>query len=367
MKAVLTKIELSFAVTAAAKALGTSNLNGDYGSLNIVADGNRVRFTANNGETTVTANASAEIVEEGNVATDGKLFVEAVKKITDEEITIEEADKRLNLKYKGGCLKLPLLTFNQMPLENDAAEAAFVISVSAFNDTVSRVQAFCAKDDSHRYLKGVNFKTNGGSLTAVGCDGFRLAKIVTQIEKEGGKDINITVPLTALQIISSLADKSNDRLEILLSKNGNVLRVKQDIITITSVLYGEAYLNYNNIIPSTFTSSVEVNKTEFTYAIERSTVVSETTNKTVKLTVSPLALEISTESNTGALVEEIDATMSGKEFVIGFNAKFLMDVLKCLKADKVKLQANGSTKPVVIEEKNALYLILPLNLGVKTK
>lgn len=365
MKAIINKIDLLFAVNATAKALGKNNINGDYSSIVIRADAGseKVKLIASNGELTITANASAEIEEFGEIATNGKLFAKTVKRISQEEITLETSFNRLNLIYDGGSVELPNLPVDSKPLHADAADKkAFSISAGTLIEIVACTQTFSASDDTRRILRGINLKTDGDTLHAIGCDGFRLAKLTAQIENEAGSAINITVPVASAQVITSLIDKSNDRVEILLSEKGNILRVCNSVISITTALYVEDYLNPDNIIPKSFKGEVEVDKEALQQSIERAIVVSENTNKTVKLYYKQGKLEIVSESESGKLVDKITATTNGAEGAIAFNAKYLTDILKNHKGNKVKLQMNNSTSPAVIAESNATFLLLPLRI-----
>lgn len=367
MKAFATKTELAAAVAALEKAVGGSADS----TITIEAqkaDGEGgLYFTASNGEISIKTFAKADIGKSGALDTSGKAFIDSIKKITDEEITLEqqgegEKDKRLAITYGAGQIKLPAMApLMKHPIASGKSETVFTINTETFKSLVKRVCAFSAKDDSRPILKGINIQVKDGQLVAVGLDGYRLARITTDARWYSHSGTDIVVPSSALRAIAQLADAGT--ITFLSCNDGRLIRVESEEMSITTQLLAGQFIKAENIIPKSFTTETTFKREALMQALERSTIVSDSLNRIARLSIRDHEVRIKSESDAGLLEEVIEARTSGKEMEISFNAGYIMEIMKNFREEEATIKFNGPMSPAIAEEGDALYLALPMKVG----
>ena len=361
MKAIVNKTDLTFAVNAAEKALGKSSISEDYANISMSAEGNTLTLYASNGEVTITAKANAEITEDGSAATNGAILSAALKKITAEEITVETEKARIVLSYNDGMIALPLLQVDEGLISRGGKyETAITMNATKFVGLVGCLKTFVAADETRKTLRGINFSTEGDKLTAVASDAMRVTRIV-QTAETGGADFNITVPATALNIVCQLMDKSTDTISLMLSEKRNTLRVANEVITITAVLYNENYpIKLEKILPKETESIVKVNKDALAQSVSRADVVADRNNTVILDFSNPNELTVTANSESGKMTDILKACIDGEWGKIAVSCKYISDMLKYHDGDTVELNVAGSRLPLVVYNGNATFVIVPI-------
>lgn len=366
MKAIVNKTELIFAVNAAEKALGKSSISEDSANISITAKNNVLTLYTSNGETTITAKANAEIIEEGQGAANGAIFSTALKKITEDEITIETEKARIALSYDGGMIALPLLHVNE-DLINRGGKYETVITMNStkFVSLVNCLKTFVSTDESRQVFRGINFMVKQDKLIATASDAMRVTQVEQKAETSRAS-FNFTVPATALSIVCQLIDKSADTIDLMLTESGNTLRVANDVITITTVLYSQTYpINIEKVLPKDCKSIVRVNKEALMQSVNRADIVSDKDKNAVILDFTELdKLTLTANSEHGKMMDTLKACIDGKAGKIAVSCKYISDMIKYHDSDTVELSIAGSSRPLVVHDNNATFVILPIRIDL---
>lgn len=364
MKVTVNRIKLAYAVSAVSKALITrATTESAYQTVSLTAENDTLTMVAGNGEIIVECKIDAEVLEQGKKVVQGKLFVAAIQKITCDEVTLSCSDAQCTVVYDGGSMKIPIVTGEGVKSFAKLQDSyAFKMKIEDFKRMTVSLQSYVAKDESRPVLKGVCLRSQDDKLTAVACDGYRLAKTVVDIEKAGADNINIIVPIYALQVISSLVDDEKKELCIQYSQNPELLCVEQDGVKITTRLYTGEYVNYQNLIPKQFATETQTSREEMLQVLDRALLIGENAN-TVNLSVDENNISFSAVSGSGELAESISTNTTGKALNIVFNAKYLFDAVKSMKEKKTTMKFNTSYAPMIMEEASMLYLILPVRVA----
>lgn len=364
MKARVERVDLSYAVNAVAKALPGSMADEKQRGITIDAKNDKLYFEASNGELVIGIAIKAEVDQEGAANVPGKLLIETVKKMQDDFIGLELQGTRLSVEYEKGAVQLPVLA--PVPLSSDKENTYkwFEISNADFKKVIQKTQASCAKDNTRPILKGIRLKTIGEKLEAASLDGYRLSLCSVGITPKDGGDKEIVVPLYTMKTISDLISKDDEKMDLMLSKNGHKLIVKQNDITIMSVLYTGQYIDPNNIIPKSFATKTTMSKTECLQSIERALIFANSDkNKLCVFNIESDCVTITATDESGGLLDTIDAEVEGKPVKIAFNSMYLIDALKCIDKDKFTLEMVGKIQPAVIRDDDCLFMVLPVRTG----
>lgn len=361
MKSTTSKVELENAINLVGKAL-VSKISGEDGTICLIEHDDELKLITTNECLTIEAAVNAETLDPfaKPVRVNGKLFSETVRKAADGDITLEQVGNHLSIIHADGKTTIPLLdgAGKARALDEKTVDTKITIDASKFKDIAKRVIPFCSTDNVRPVLKGVNFSTEGITLTAVSCDGFRLAKVVVECVRNGERDINVTVPATAINVIAAIIDDGS-KIEIGLSSTGNFIVVYYNGIKVTSRLLNGDYINYENFFPKSFKTTAEITRIKLLATLER-TVLLGGDNNLARFAITDGKLRVTAATEDGSLDDSVTIDNDGNAVNIAFNAKFITQALKTLSCDDVNFECNRPNDPAIFRNGNTSFLILPV-------
>jgi DNA polymerase-3 subunit beta len=262
------------------------------------------------------------------------------------------------------AFKVPCLPAEEYPALPPVDDADFTpLDHEMFEDMI-RQTAFATSHDETRYtLSGVLFMCDGSNLTMVATDGHRLAYSTRPVSL--GKELRVIVPRKALEEVSRFASDS-DAKEIDIAALENHLVFRRGQATLVTRLIEGQFPDYEGVIPKDFSKRVVVEHERLTRALRRVSLLSNEKTKPVKIEFEPNSLTL--RSNTpemGEAVEQLPAEYDGEPMHMGFNAKYLLDVMNALTQDKLVLELNDPLSPGVIrphEDDQYFYVIMPMRV-----
>lgn len=198
----------------------------------------------------------------------------------------------------------------------------------------------------------------------VSLDGHRISIRNVQL-KEDYPDNKVIVPGKSLQEISKiLSGETEDEVRIFFT--GNHIVFEFDATTVVSRLIEGEYFKINQMLSSDYETKFIINKKELLSCIDRATLlVKEGDKKPIILKISDDNMEINIQSQLGSMQEDIDIEKTGKDIMIGFNPKFLIDALRVIDDENVTIYMVNPKAPCYIkdDEQKYVYLILPVNFN----
>ena len=239
-----------------------------------------------------------------------------------------------------------------------------VIKTKDLRELINRSIFSVATDDARPILKGCLFEISNDKITAVALDGYRLALAKKPI-KSTTAEFSCIIPARTLGEISKLLEGDDeDLLELLIQKNYLMIDLNDTRIT-TRLLDGD-YLNYNQIIPSSFSTTLILNKNQLEDALERASLLSRVEkNNLVKFEITDKVMVLSSKSELGDIKENITISLTGNDLAIAFNARYFTEALRVTSDEFLKLKFTSPIAPCVItgnESDEFLYLILPVRI-----
>ena len=202
------------------------------------------------------------------------------------------------------------------------------------------------------------------TLRIVSLDGHRISIRKVQL-KEAAKDRKVVVPGKTLNEISKiLSGEAEDMVHIFFTDSHIVFEFDETVV-VSRLIEGE-YFKIDQMLSSDYETKVKINKREFLNCIDRATLlVKESDKKPIIIQISDGSMELQIDSQIGSMDEEIDIEKEGKDILIGFNPKFLIDALKVIDDEEVSIYLMNPKAPCFIkdEEEQYIYLILPVNFN----
>ena len=332
----------------------------------IDASANEIKFTANDMELGIETIVEGEILEKGIIAIDAKVFSEIVRKLPDNEVTIaSDSNYQISITCEKANFHISGKSgedFSYLPY----IEKTDFISISQFTlkELIRQTIFSIADNDNNKLMTGELFEVHNNEFKVVSLDGHRIS--IRKIElKDSYPDRKVIVPGKSLQEVSKiLSGETEDEVRIFFTGNHIVFEFDNTIV-VSRLIEGE-YFKINQMLSSDYETKFVINKKEMLSCIDRATLlVKEGDKKPIVFRITDENMEISINSQLGSMKEDIDIQKEGKDILIGFNPKFLIDALRVIDDEEVTIYMVNPKAPCYIrdEEEKYVYLILPVNFN----
>ena len=306
-----------------------------------------------------------DIVESGVIALDAKIFLEIVRKLPDSFITI---DTDASYKTLITCEKAKFTIvgksgedFSYLPMVEK--EESIVISQFSLKEMVRQTIFSISDNDNNKLMTGELFEINGDELKIVSSDGHRISirKIALREIYEHRK---VIVPGKTLNEVSKILPGGADSDLTVYFTDKHIVFEFDNTVVVSRLIEGE-YFSIDRMLSGDYETKVRVNKKELLNCIDRATLLTrEGDRKPIVINISDEGMELKIDSALGSMKEEIDIEKQGRDLMIGFNPKFLIDALRVIDDEEVDLYMVNPKAPCFIknEEESYIYLILPVSL-----
>ncbi len=327
-----------------------------------------IKFTANDRELGIETKVKGEIQENGVIAIDANIFGNVIKSLPDGQVSIKtDSSNKTTIKCMKAKFDLPGRTgedFASLPvIEKDNM---ITISQYTLKEVIRQTIFAVSLKDNNKLLTGELFEIKGDRMKVVALDGHRVA--IRNIElRQSYEDRKIIIPGKTLSEIGKiLSGEIEKEVNIYFMPNHIVFEFDQTVL-VSRVLEGEFFDvdkmlgNSNN--PS---STIKVNKKAMQETVERATLlIRDNDKKPVVISVKDDSLEFIIKSTIGSMDEFVDAEKNGGDVLIGFNPKFLLDVLRVTDDEELKIYIMNPKAPVFIKDDadKYNYVILPINFN----
>ena len=238
------------------------------------------------------------------------------------------------------------------------------ISLSQFTlkEMIRQTIFSIAANENNKMMTGELFEIKDNMLRVVSLDGHRIA-IRKMMLKETYEDRKIVVPgKTLIEISKILSGEVEDTVNLFFTSNHIVFEFDQT--TVVSRLIEGEYFRIDQMLSSDYETKVKINKKELLSCIDRATLlVKESDKKPIIISINGNCMELKIDSQIGSMKEEIDIEKEGKDLMIGFNPKFLIDALRVIDDETITIYLVNPKAPCFIrdEQESYIYLILPVN------
>ena len=366
MKIICSKSSLLKSVSISLKAVPSKTTMPILECILMDATTNQIKFTTNDMEPGIETIVEGTIEEKGMVALDAKIFYEIIRRLPDNDITIKTDEKytatitcekaKFNIPGKSGedFAYLPMiekdepLTISQYTLKEMIRQTIFSIAVN----------------ENNKLMTGELFEIKNNCLKVVSLDGHRIAIRKMPLKREYS-DRKVVVPGKTLSEVSKiLSGEVDDQVSIYFTKNHILFEFDQTMV-VSRLIEGE-YFRIDQMLSSDYETKLKINKKEFLDCIDRATLlVREVDKKPIIINITDDDMELRIDSAMGSMNEEIDIEKEGKDIMIGFNPKFLIDALRVIDDETVTIYLVNPKAPCFIrdDEENYTYLSLPVKIN----
>ncbi len=366
MKLICSKSNLLSGVQIVSKAVSNKTTMSILECIMVDATKGNITLTANDMDLGIETIIDGDIVEKGLIALDAKIFLDIVRKLPDSDVTIETDSSYKTVitceKAKFTIIGKSGEDFSYLPIVEK--EDSIVISQFTLKEVVRQTIFSISDNDNNKMMAGELFEIKGNQLKVVSLDGHRIS--IRKIElKEDYAPKKVVVPGKTLNEVSKILPGGADSF-VTISFTSKHIVFEFDNTTVVSRLIEGEYFRIDQMLSGDYETKVKINKKEFLNCIDRATLlVKEGDKKPIIINITDGSMELKINSILGSMNEDIDIEKQGKDLMIGFNPKFLIDALRVIDDEDVELYMVNPKAPCFIKnpEESYIYLILPVNFS----
>ncbi len=307
-------------------------------------------------------NLNLVVIEEGSIVIEARYLLEIVRKIDSDEISFEIVDGSLiKIVGKATEYKINGIRSSEYPsIDFNKPNKSFQINSIVLQKIINQTTFATSDKEIRQVLTGVNFKLIDNTLECVATDSFRLAR--KRIKLNSDINFNITVPSKSLNEISKSIE-GDEMINIAISNKLAQFYINNTLIQ-TRLIEG-AYPETDRLIPTTFKSEIIVDAREFINTIDRAIFIKNEGVSIIKLSISKDKVVISSKSQEVGSIQEVltPKKIIGDNIDISFSGNFVLEAIRYLNADEIKINFSGEMKPFIIENPNdssIIQLVLPV-------
>ncbi len=333
-------------------------------------NGGMLSLQATDNEIEISDKVQAQVEKEGNLTVSAHKLYDIVKKLPDGaqvECTLQEDNGQLLVTSGRSRFSLPTISATGFPtMEVENTPFVFTLTTAELQGLIDRTQFAVSTEETRYNLNGIYLHEKAGEtavLKAAATDGHRLATAEIALPKGAAGMPGVIIPRKTIGELTKLLSETEQ--DVTVSVSENQIRFSFGDVILASRLIDGTFPDYERVIPQDNDKFMEVDSNALTTVVDRVAVISEK-SRGIKLIMKKGALTV-TASNTdeGSAEDEIEAGYDAEVIEIGFNYRYLLDILSQIKGGTVRFSLLNGTSPVIIQDANdasALYVLMPMRV-----
>lgn len=342
MKFSVAQTELQQALSLISSAVPSRTTLPVLSNILVEATSEGLQLTATDLDLSITTRATADVKSESALTVPAKRLLELVRKLPKEELKLEAKDVTLNVVSKSGRFKFLCIRPDEFPARVTVSpETTLTIDAKQFERMIKRTIYSVSTDETRPALNGALFQIAEGEIRLVATDGHRLARATLKHPGavKGSLKGDVIIPLKAMNQLLRLLGEGADAAHVELSRNHARFTIGQTSL-VTKLIEGP-FPNYEQVLPKNNTKHLHVNRENLASALDRVSVFSDSLTRQVKFSMSANKLRLIVQTpDQGEATEDLEVRYDADELDIGYNAGYLLDILRTMDAEEVTIQLN---------------------------
>jgi len=340
---------------------------------NILLDAkkNSLVISATDMDISITEKLSCNIIEEGSTTVSAHTFYDIIRKLPDSnEIEIISNDGKIislragKSKFSLGCLPkedFPIIEIGDLGVEMN-------IDSQKFLNLIDKTRFAISNEETRYFLNGIYFhkkkENNSHLLSVVATDGHRLAKIDFNFNENSNEIPGVIVPKKTVNELYKLLTDYDGLIKINLNTNKIVFFIGESVL-ISKLIDGN-FPDYRRVIPNDNTNIMKINRLNFSLAVDRVSTITNEKSPIIKFKLLNNLMNMSSvNSESGTATEDIVTIYTGDKIEIGFNSKYILEMINNLEDDEITLNFKDSSSPVTATQDsnpNLIYVLMPMRV-----
>jgi len=311
------------------------------------------------------------VLENGATTINSQILYDIVRKLEENsEIEVICNDSKiLTLRANGSRFSLACLPKEDFPIidmENDGTKIK--INSRIFSKLIDKTKFAISNEETRYFLNGLYFNIfedkNKTNVTLVGTDGHRLAKFSHNINEKINQISGVIIPKKTINELSKLLSDIDEDIEIVISSSKIIFYIN-NLVFISKLIDG-TFPDYKRVIPIDNNNTIEVTREKLLSAVDRVSTITNEKSPVIKFKLLQNIVNLNTINNENSTAtEDIKLSYDGDEFEIGFNSKYIMDIVNNLEDEIIIIELKDSSSPIIAKEKsnpNLVYVLMPMRV-----
>ena len=350
----------------------------------LATEQSQIKLAATDLELFIVCWLGAKVDQEGAITVPARLVIDLINSLPQERVDLNLKDQTLHLTCARSEADINGIDAQEFPLLPERSDGQqILLEPGLLRQMVSQVVFAAATDESRPILTGVLARFEESTLTMAAADGFRLSVRQAQLPEPVPEPISVVIPAKALNELARISGDEEEpiglyitpaRSQVLFHLQGDAGANKGSIfgIDIVSQLIEGNFVNYRQIIPTSFTTRTILNTEELLKACKTANIFARNEANVVHLDISPgtdmgsgSVKMTATSTEMGDSVGELDASVEGEPLTIAFNVRFMIDVLSVMDSAQIVLETSSPGRPGVLRPLGSddfTHVIMPMHI-----
>ena len=337
----------------------------------IEAKENKLTLSSTDMDISIIEKIDCNVLEEGATTINSQILYDIVRKL-DENSEIEiisNNGKLLTLRASGSRFSLACLPREDYPIiDQDNSGTSISINSKILFKLIDKTKFAISNEETRYFLNGLYFNINRENelnvVTLVGTDGHRLAKFSYNLDTDIDEISGVIIPKKTIYELSKLLSEIDDDVEILISSNKIIFFIG-NIVFISKLIDG-SFPDYKRVIPQNNNNILKINREILLSAVDRVSTIANDKSPVIKFKLLKNILNLNTVNNESSTAsEDLKINYDGDEVEIGFNSKYIMDIVNNLEDEEISINLKDNTSPIIALENsnnNLVYVLMPMRV-----
>tara|TARA_B100000989_G_C19514274_1_gene460772 strand:+ start:32 stop:1147 length:1116 start_codon:yes stop_codon:yes gene_type:complete len=337
----------------------------------IEAKNNELILSSTDMDISIIEKINCNVTEDGATTINSQTIYDIVRKIDDnsEIEIISNNGKLLTLRSEGSRFSLACLPKEDYPMiERNNSGANIVLNSKIIFKLIDKTKFAISNEETRYFLNGLYFNVTSEAdkdvVTLVGTDGHRLAKFSHKIDGQIDQIPGVIIPKKTIYELSKLLSEIESDVRISISSN-KIVFIIGDIILISKLIDG-SFPDYKRVIPSDNTNVLKINREKLLSAVDRVSTIANEKSPVIKFKLLENILNLNTINNESSTAsEDIALNYEGDNIEIGFNSKYIMDIVNNLDDEEISISLKDNASPVTAHENSntdLVYVLMPMRV-----
>ncbi len=372
MKFIVSSSTLLKQLQAIAGVINTNNALPILDNFLFEIEQNTLKISASDLETTITTSLHIESKDSGNIAIPAKLLLDTLKTFSEQPLTFSIDKKKGSIELSSDYGKYKLSGYNgdeypKTPVVDNAA--SFLINGTVLASAINKAVFATGNDDLRPVMSGVFFQLENDGVTFVATDAHKLVRY-KRLDVKSAVTASFIVPKKPLNMLKNLLAVNDENVKV--EYNSNNAHFSFANFSLVCRLIDGKYPNYEAVIPKENPNRLTISRNSFLGSIRRVSIFSNKTTHQVRLKIGGSELNVFAEDLdfSNEATERLTCAYEGQDMEIGFNSRFLMDMLNNLETEDIVLEMSAPNRAGILKpsgsnaaEEDTLMLVMPVMLN----
>lgn len=333
----------------------------------------RLKISATNLELSITMWIGAKVEQSGSITLPARTFSELVSSLSRErvDLRLDAATHTVHLRCGVQTSNIRGIDADEYPPVNHNESADLQLEGETLREMILQTAFAAAREQNRPILTGVYIQLDGQTMTMAAADGYRLAVRTTELSETFDEKQDMVVPARTMSEIARIIEDDQE-IGIALPAQRNSITVFAPNVQISSQLLEGRFPDFASIIPRAFVTSTVLYTNDLLVVCQRAEIFARDNANSANLSVKPAqnpgepaeVLIVGKSAERGDSEGMLDATAEGEPLDISFNIRYLIDVLRVIKEERVVFQSNGPENPGVLKPEDRddfTHVIMPMS------